>query len=407
VSGKEVDKTKDIHLAYGRYSLRFDFVGLNFSSPNSVKYQYKIEGWEDKWSDLSSKNSAYYPRVEDGKYTFLLRTYNAEGLYNKDPLKVKISINAPFWKTWWFNVLSFVFVILVFFSIIFIRERRQIVFQKYLQKLLDERTAEVVRQKGEIELKNRDITDSINYAKRIQSSIMPSVDRLNNYFPESFIYYLPRDIVSGDFYWFDQLENGKVILVCADSTGHGVPGAFMSMIGVTLIKDICSRTFGLTPSSALTKLDNNLMNILSENNDADPSFDGMDVIFCEFDVEKKILKFASAMLPVIIMQNGHLIYIEGSKHTISGCNPCIDKVFTQHEIQLNQGDIIYMFTDGYSDQFGGEKEKKFKISQIKTMLNRIYHLPLKEQLTVVEKSFNDWKTSYDQVDDVLFIGIKI
>lgn len=408
VSDKEIDFTGKLELPYGIYRMRFDFVGLNYRSPSSVKYQYKLEGWETEWSELTDNTFAYYPRVEDGKYTFLVRAFNAEGITSPEPLKIEVYIAPPIWKRWWFILLCVVLVIAGFVSYVKYREKKQIQFQIYLQKLLDERTREVIEQKEEIELKNRDITDSITYAQRIQASILPSVRKLKDNFSGCFIFYQPRDIVSGDFYWFDRISDSKFVIVCGDSTGHGVPGALMSMIGTTLIKDICNRPDVVAPSNILEKLDDEMRQTLNQNMEAEKSSDGMDMIACEIDIETYKVRIASAMRPVILYQNGEQIYVQGSKSSIGGNEfGCEEKLFEDQEYQLAKGDLIYMFSDGYPDQFGGPMGKKFKMVRLRSLLKDIHHLPMEEQNNHVKNSFNLWKDTYEQVDDVLFMGIRL
>jgi ligand-binding sensor domain-containing protein/serine phosphatase RsbU (regulator of sigma subunit) len=408
IGDKEFDFSKPIVLPYGKYRVRFDFVGLNFTNPAGVKYQYKLEGWENDWSEISSNTFALYPRVDDGNFTFLVRAYNAEGIANEIPFSITVKIRAPFWKQWWFIILSIIALVAAVYAIIKYREQKQIAFQKHLQKLLDERTREVVEQKEEIETKNRDITDSITYAQRIQTSILPSIKKLQDSFSGCFIFYQPRDIVSGDFYWFDKVTDTKFSIVCGDSTGHGVPGALMSMIGTTLIKDICTRPDVVKPSDVLLKLDEEMANTLNQNFDAEKSSDGMDIIACEIDVESYMVRIASAMRPVILYQNGEQIYVQGSKNSIGGSEFGDEgKLFDDNTYQLQKGDIIYMFSDGYPDQFGGPMGKKFKMIRLRNMLRDIHELPMEEQYLHVKNTFNLWRDQLEQVDDVLFMGIKI
>ena len=303
--------------------------------------------------------------------------------------------------------MSVIIIILSVISVVKIRERKQKQIQEYLEKRLDERTREVVEQKEEIEIKNRDITDSINYAQRIQASILPSIKTLQTYFDGSFVYYQPRDIVSGDFYWFGLTKNNKFIIVCADSTGHGVPGAFMSMIGTILIKDICAREDVTKPSDILSSLDEELSNTLNQNVEAERSNDGMDIIVCEIDIKTYYARIASAMRPVIVYQNGQQIYVKGSRNSVGGHIQKEQKVFQNEGFQLAKGDLIYMFSDGYPDQFGGPMEKKFKMVRLKNLLKDIHQKPMDEQFNQVKNTFIVWKEGLEQVDDVLFMGIKI
>jgi serine phosphatase RsbU (regulator of sigma subunit)/streptogramin lyase len=408
ISDKAYDYTQDIVLPYKLYKLRIEFIGLNYSDPNSVRYQYKLEGHDLEWSDITSQAYATYPRIEDGEYTFYLRSFNNEGLTQEVPVTIRIKVKPPIWKTWWFIVLSIMLAAVIFYVILKLRERKQKQLQDYLEHELTARTKEVVEQKEEIEIKNRDITDSINYAKRIQTSMLPPIKRLQQHFSGCFVFYHPRDIVSGDFYWFDQITDNKFTIVCADSTGHGVPGAFMSMIGSTLIKDICTREAGNSPCKVLQVLDCELRNTLNQNlDDGTKPSDGMDIIVCEIDLKTHYVRFASAMRPMIIYRNGEEIFVKGSRNSIGGHYEKEDNLFEDEGLQLSKGDIIYMFSDGYSDQFGGPMGKKFKMVRLKNLLQDIHMKPMDEQCIHVKNTFHLWKENYEQVDDVLFMGIKI
>ena len=407
ISDREYPFHEPIILPYSAYKLRIEYIGLNYSDPEAVTYQYMLEGYDLEWSDVTDSRVALYPRIEDGEYTFLLRAIGPDGTVNPVPASFEIRVKLPVWKTWWFITMLIIIVILLVIVIIKFRERKQKQIQEYLEQRLDERTREVVEQKEEIEIKNRDITDSINYAQRIQSSILPPIKRLQQFFDGSFVFYQPRDIVSGDFYWFDKIENNKFVVVCADSTGHGVPGAFMSMIGTTLIKDICMRGIVKSPSDILRELDIELRNMLNQNADAEQSNDGMDMIVCELDTKTNYLRYSSAMRPMIVYRNGEQIYIKGSRSSVGGQYDKEEKVFKDDGIQLHKGDLIYMFSDGYPDQFGGTVGKKFKMVRLKNLLKDIHQKPMEEQYEYVRSTFNLWKEDFDQVDDVLFMGIKI
>jgi ligand-binding sensor domain-containing protein/serine phosphatase RsbU (regulator of sigma subunit) len=402
----EFDAGEDIVLPYNQYRIRIDFIGLSYNAPEEVRYQYKLDGY-DEWSDLSNMRYASYGKISDGNYTFMVKACNEASVCNEEPLTLNIKVKKPFWKMWWFFLIMAALLVLVVATIIKVRERNQKAFQVYLQKKLDERTHEVVKQKEEIEVKNRDITDSINYAQRIQASILPSIRTLQDHFSGSFVFYQPRDIVSGDFYWFGVTKNNKFIIVCADSTGHGVPGAFMSMIGTILIKDICAREDVTKPSDILSLLDTELSNTLNQNLDAERSNDGMDIIVCEIDIKSHYARMASAMRPIIVYQNGQQIYVKGSRNSVGGHIQKELKVFENEGFQLSKGDIIYMFSDGYPDQFGGPMEKKFKMVRLKNLLKDIHQKPMEEQYIQVKQTFNLWKEGMEQVDDVLFMGIKI
>ena len=220
------------------------------------------------------------------------------------------------------------------------------------------------------------------------------------------MFYKPRDIVSGDFYWFDKTDDDRVIIVCADSTGHGVPGAFMSMIGSTLIKDIVNRDEVDSPSQIMQLLDKEITSTLTQNVDSEGSQDGMDMIVCEINLKTNYLRFSSAMRPVILYMKGEQYYIRGNRSSIGG-EDIEEKIFDNQEFQLSKGDTIYMFSDGYPDQFGGPMGKKFKMVRLKNMLDSINKKPMSEQYEYIKNNFELWKSDMWQVDDVLFMGIRV
>lgn len=408
ISDVDYDYSHDIRLPYGKYKIRIDFVGINLKNPENVTYQYKLDGYDD-WSEPTHNTYVTYSRIEDGKFTFMLRACNDTNICTETPLTLKINIHIPFWKAWWFILLVMGSMIFSVYAIIRYREKKQKEIQEYLEKELDARTKEVLDQAEIIENKNRDITDSINYAQRIQASILPPIKRLHETFSGSFVLYQPRDIVSGDFYWYDRIWDDKFVIVCADSTGHGVPGAFMSMIGTTLIKDICSRPGVRSPSEILKTLDSEIMSALNQNVEAEKSNDGMDIIVAELNLRTKYLRVASAMRPMIIYQGGEQVYIKGSRNSVGGHydKEAEQKDFRDEGFQLASGDIIYMFSDGYPDQFGGPLGKKFKMVRLKNLLRDIHDKPMEDQYNYVKSNFNLWKEDLEQVDDVLFMGLKV
>ncbi len=407
ISDEEHDFTGNVTLPYGSYKLRIEFTGLSYSAPEKVRYQYKLEGYDLDWSDISDQRFAYYSRIDYGDFEFLVRAYNAEGVVSESPASLSISVDTPIWRKWYFYLAVVAAAGLILFLTFKIRERNLRMEKERIERELAIRTKEVIEQKREIEHKNRDITDSINYAQRIQVSILPPVTRIRENFAESFVFYQPRDIVSGDFYWFDRVNESKFLIVCADSTGHGVPGAFMSMIGTTLIKDICMRPDINSPSEVLETLDREITSTLNQNVDSsNKSTDGMDITVCEFDIKKRYLRFASAMRPIMMHHKNELLYIRGSRNSIGGY-ATHEKAFENRAYQLQPGDIIYLFSDGYPDQFGGPLGKKFKMVRLKNLLTDICTRPMQEQYEHVSNNFNLWKGDHEQVDDVLFMGIQV
>ena len=395
-----------IILPFKRYKIEFDFVGLQYANPTAVSYQYLLQGYDSEWSPFTKSTTAPYPRLENGEFRFWVKACNSDSC-TKEIMLFTIKIRNPFYKTWWFLLLMIATVIGVGYFVIAIRERTLKKQQEYLENELKARTKEVHRQKEEIEAKNRDITDSINYAQRTQFSVLPSTSILMEHCSDAFILYQPRDIVSGDFYWFNFFpETNRLLIVCADATGHGVPGAFMSLIGTTLIKDIAMRPDVQCPADILYRLDENIQSTLNQNMESEQANDGMDIIVCEINTETYLTRITSAMRPYIVYQNGKPCFYTYNRLSIGGQH-IENKVFETSEIQLSKGDSIYMFTDGYTDQFGGPSGKKFKLNRLQNIISDVYERDMTEQLRVVKENFNLWKGDDNQIDDVLLIGVKI
>jgi len=396
---------KAYNLPFGNYTIKVSYVGIRLSNPEEIYYSTRLDKINSKWSDLKLSRSVEY-NLSDGRYRFNLQSYDVERNTQDEPLYFDILISKPFWRTWWFIMLVIFVVTGAVVIIIREREKAQKKINDYLEKELAERTRLVLKQKDEIELQNIEITDSINYAKRIQSSILPDVNKLKETFRDAFIVFYPRDIVSGDFYWFDKISDEKFIIVCADSTGHGVPGAFMSMIGSTLLQDIIARKGITRPSEILSLLDTQIFSTLNQNIDVGVSNDGMDMIICEINPKTRHVRFASAMRPVIIIMGGESYYIKGNRCSVGG-ESVVEKYFDDQEYYLGDGDTIYMFSDGLPDQFGGKDGKKMKIARLKKLIDELNILPMNEQKEVATKFFFDWKGDYEQVDDVLMMGIRL
>lgn len=272
------------------------------------------------------------------------------------------------------------------------------------RNLIAEQQLRTEEQKKHIEEKNKEITDSINYAQRIQNAILPAEQELKKAFADIFVLFNPRDIVSGDFYWYDESKNNKVIAV-ADCTGHGVPGGFMSMLGFEILQDVVMLEEVTTTSEALRRLDNKVTMTLNKN---DKSYrDGMDMALCAFPKNKMEVHFSGANRPMLHFSNGVMNTIKPDKHTIGGAIDNVEKDFTMHVLQLQKGDMLYLFTDGYADQFGGPQGKKFMSKKLEQLLTSIAVLDCSQQKVKLESAFKEWKGSLEQVDDVCVVGIRI
>jgi transcriptional regulator with GAF, ATPase, and Fis domain len=274
-----------------------------------------------------------------------------------------------------------------------------------LEEKVNERTVEVFEQKAIIEEKNKDITDSIKYAKKIQLALMPDTSLLKKAFTESFVYYRPKDIVSGDFYWIETFNDNVTVFAAADCTGHGVPGAFMSLICNDLMSQVIKDQNVTTPAQALTILDERLRAMLNKSSDHS-SNDGMDIALCAYHPKQGVMQFAGAHRPMLLIRNGELIEYKPSKHSIGGYISG-NKIFEDNTIKVERGDCIYILTDGYSDQFGGQNGKKFKFKKLQKLIQSIAHMSMDEQHDLLEEAFVSWRGKHEQVDDVCVIGVKI
>ncbi|MFZ7118695.1 MAG: SpoIIE family protein phosphatase [Bacteroidota bacterium] len=285
-------------------------------------------------------------------------------------------------------------------------EKKNILAQQniLLENKVTERTFELEEKNKEILNKNKEITDSLIYAKRIQAAVLPNLNTVYKILDQSFILYLPKDIVSGDFYEFTQKEN-KHIIAAADCTGHGVAGAFMSIIGSSLIKSIINEKNITAPSGILDALNEGIINSLKQHESE--THDGMDISICSFDTKNMSLEFAGANRPLWLIRNDELIVYAADKFPIGGLQIKHNNQFTNHQIKIQPKDTIYLFSDGYADQFGGEHGKKLMTKKLKEILVSIQHLSMNEQKIYLQNYFNEWKGNNEQVDDVLIIGIRI
>ncbi len=409
---------------YGKkkYNLRFEFRGISFEDPEKVRYETQLvkgdgetlgedshwfsdHGNESEWESIGSTNFVKFEYLLDGDYTLKVRAFNADGVVSIIPISRRIVIEKPFWKTIWFISVVLLLMVGGIYLLITYRERKLIQQKIVLQREVASQTVVLRNQKAEIERKNRDITDSINYAKKIQSSILPMIDDLTTLFPDSFIYFVPRDIVSGDFYWFNRTKD-YFVLCCADCTGHGVPGAFMSMIGTTILNDIFKLPEISSPATMLERLDREIKLLLQSNQGAE-SKDGMDISVLEIHIPTRTIRLASARRPVYLMINDELTIYKGNRRSIGDDAISSNVEFVNMEYKCAKGDQIFMFSDGYSDQFGGPNGKKLMTVGVRDLVEEIYGKSKEEQIKIVKDTFENWKGDYEQVDDVLFMGIKL
>jgi sigma-B regulation protein RsbU (phosphoserine phosphatase) len=258
----------------------------------------------------------------------------------------------------------------------------------------------------EIEEQKKHIMDSIYYARRIQTAILPSFTLLDAKLKNYFIFYLPKDIVSGDFYWMTEAD-GLVMIAAVDCTGHGVPGAFMSIVGYNQLHNAVNVKLARKASEILNELNTGVINTLNENVNDSSIKDGMDMTLCVFDFPKKKVEFAGANNPIILIRDNIPVKYKGDRFPIGAFVENQKQLFTNNEIDIEKDDMIYLFSDGYADQFGGPENKKFFTRRFEELLLEIHNKPLEEQKDLLKTTLYDWMGSNGQVDDILVIGIKI
>lgn len=395
---------KQIKLSSDSRTFTIEFAAMEFTQPNHNKYMYYMEGLENKWIDLESRNFVNFTNIPSGEYTFIVKGSNSDEVWNETGVSVNITIETPIWKNKWAYLVYLFMVGSVLYLYIEVRTNR---LRKANRVLREKELAaiEIAKQKEELAMKNKNIMDSITYAQRIQLAIMPSISKFKRLIPESFILYKPKDIVSGDFYWITEIGD-KIFIAAVDCTGHGVPGAFMSIIGYDLLRNITKERGIHRPSEVLDQLNKSLIELLTKNNVAVGDVkDGMDISLCVFHKSKGVLEFSSALNPLYLIRDEQIITIKGDRFSVGLGNEHPDENFKNNNIKLQTGDRMYVFSDGYADQFGGPTGKKMKFRRFRHLLLSIHKTPFEEQRKYLDEHFDHWRGQLEQVDDLLIIGM--
>lgn len=429
---------QQLSLAHHNNFLTFRFIGVTQRQAARVRYQYRLDGLDENWSALVNRTEAPYGNLPHGQYTFRVRAMNSEGYWSKE-FKYSFNIRPPWWKTLWFRILLVVLALLVLYLVYYWRTATLRNSQRRLEQTVISRTAELVLQKEEaekqknfaekqkelVEKKQREITDSITYAKHIQEAILPPESLVKRWLPQSFILYKPKDIVAGDFYFFEVTET-HLFYAVADCTGHGVPGALVSVVCSNALTR-CVKEFNLTRPGQILDKARQLVIETFEKSGQDVK-DGMDISLISFnfeslhfniktsgnDIEDNFgirnssfeISWAGANNPLwIVNRDGTITEVAPDKQPIGKTDR--PRPFSTHQLNLEPGSFIFLFTDGYADQFGGQKGKKMKYKRMKELLQHTVMLPQNEQVNYLEEQFDEWRGSREQVDDVCVIGIRI
>ncbi|MFP4525741.1 MAG: SpoIIE family protein phosphatase [Bacteroidales bacterium] len=415
-------KIKDLHFNKENKALEFHVSAPNYLRQNKTQYQYHIEGMMEGWSQWRNSPTIQL-FTQKGTYTIKARAKNIWGDI-QETQTINLSVPPPFTETIWFYGIVSIAVVLLAIAIIKAREKKLQHDKKILEAKVRERTRTIEDQKEEIKIqrddiekkknnlqqKNEEITDSIEYASRIQGALLPAEQNFHDSFSDYFILFKPRDIVSGDFYWIAHKDK-KVFVTAADCTGHGVPGAFMSMLGVSFLNEIVKERDThnhYTASQILDELRKMVKDSLHQTSNNSKSKDGLDLAFCIIDFESNKIQYAGAHNPLFIFRNnGEFEEIKADRMPIGVYLKKEEKPFTNNTINFQKGDTFYMFSDGYEDQFGGPQDKKFKKKNLKNLLSDIYDRSMDEQNRLLDHNFEEWKGDRIQTDDVIMLGFRV
>ena len=407
-----IQSPEQIHkLPYRFNRLVFEYSATFYEKEEDTEFSYFLEGSDDSWSLWNKKAEATYTNLREGNYTFKVKARNIYGT-ESTIAEYKFSIAPPWYRTILAWILYSIAFILVLWIFIRWNTRRLIAEKEELEKIVKERTAEVVAQKDEIEvqkeqisIQNEEIKSSIHYASRIQGAILTPNEQIDQIFNEYFILFLPRDIVSGDFYWVSKVGSKKICVV-ADCTGHGVPGGFMSMLGMSFINQIVNKGAWTQAGDILNQLRASIIHALHQTGEVGGSKDGMDIAIYVIDEATNTLEFSGANNPLIHIRGEELNHIKGDKMPI-GIHMRANESFATTTIQLEPSDCLYTFSDGYADQFGGPDQRKFMIKNLKDLLLEIHKKPMAEQHEILHKTLLDWHGDSPRIDDVVLMGVKI
>jgi serine phosphatase RsbU (regulator of sigma subunit)/ligand-binding sensor domain-containing protein len=397
----------NIEISPGVVSLTFKTNAPYYLRPEKIRYQYFIEGLMNDWSAWKQSPDIDF-MLQPGYYKIQVRAKNIFGTTNESK-KYFIAVKTPFWIQTWFIVLATAFCSLLVTIIVYIFQKRKakrfLRYNKELEEKVEKRTTKMKWQKEQIERKNNEITQSLNYASQIQSAILPSEGIIKKVVADSFILNKPKNIVSGDFYWAHRIDD-RLVVTAADCTGHGVPGAFLSMLGITFLNEITFKMDILDANTILEILRRRVIKTLHQGgNDRKRRLDGIDLSLVVIDLNTKELQFAGANNPLYFIRDGELTEYKGDSMPVGIQTKT--KPFTNNIIDIKPGDLIYMFSDGFMDQFGGKHGRKFLSRNFKELLKEISYIPLEMQKKVLSETLDIWKGQHEQIDDILIVGIRI
>lgn len=451
----------NLTLNHEQNHLTFDFIGICFTNPDKVTYKFMLEGLDHEWSPLTNNRQAVYSNLSPGKYTFKLLACNNEGIWNKKPAMFSFEIEPPFWQKPQFYITLSLLIVLSITIAIRIRIRNLKISTKRLEEKVRERTEQIFMQKEQIQEKNEElhqineelnsqknqiiaqrdlvrvqkkslervhkqVTDSILYAEKIQKAVFPSEKYLNKIFKGHFVFYKPLHIVSGDFYWALRKKN-HLLFAVADCTGHGVPGGFMSMLGVAMLSEIVNKPEITNPHKALNELREYIILSLRQKGLSGEQKDGLDIALCAYNTETHEFEFSGANNPILIttslenaekvkkLRNEKIKIYTDDENALLELMP--DKMpvshyekmdsFTSIKLKFSGDETLYLFSDGFTDQFGGNQNRKYTKTRFRELIFSLQGKDILNQKSLLASNFKNWKKDNKQVDDVLVMAVKL
>jgi len=388
----------NLKLPFTKNNVSFNFRGTSLSASGGILYSYMLEGYDKEFNQPTKATSATYTNLPGGQYTFRVKACNNNYVWNKEPASLTFQVIPPYYQTMWFYIVVIIAFFGIMFLIIWIRTHKI----HHKNRLLE---LNVKQQAVELNSAYFEIQDSQKYAKRIQDAILYNIDKLKDILPESFVFFKPREFVSGDFFWLKR-SNGKTYLAVADCTGHGVPGAFMSIIGHNILNQAINERKLDDPANILNFLNLELSHILSSTMSTADVREGIDIALCQIDFDKKEMLYAGAYNPVYIYGDEGLKELKAEKIPIGQYHEKT-RSFENQVCKLNPNDMIYIVTDGFASQFGGKDNKKYKGNNLRSLLQEIKDLEADEQKIKVGREFLAWKGENEQVDDILVLGTRV
>ena len=391
------DQTK-IEIPYGRNKILLDYKGESFNHGDLIKYYYRLTAEDDDWHDGQTSYYANFSNLPPGQYSFLIKACYLGTCYEKES-SFTFVVLAPIWDRAWFRLLIFALLVITVYVIFVWQRRSERIKKKVLEYNIELKTKE-------IKLKTEHIVASITYAKMIQNAVIPVLKNLSPSTIDFFCLNYPKDIVGGDFTWCHKASNGYVYYALCDCTGHGVPGGFMTILSQNAINNVMRTQDSVFPHMLLESIDTRIVNQLSKDEEYSVN-DGLDAGVLMFDFEKSVIYYSAARRPLLyIDKNDKLQIVKGTRRSIGDKQSKYK--FELHELSFDNVKYLYLFSDGYTDQFGGERETKFSSKRLYKLLEENKYQDIYSQKISIEKAFLEWKGNMnDQTDDMSFIGINL